>query len=297
MHDQLGCLDYDVVDVFTDRAYAGNPLAVVHGAGGLTPSQLQALAREFNLSETTFPTLRSETAYDVRIFTPDTEIPFAGHPSVGTAWLLRSVGQLDADEVVQHCGAGEVPVQVRQAGAELAATPQHVHRRDDASDLAAAVGLGADDVEGAAYEASCGLAWTFLRVRADAVARSRPSPPGWLPQSRAPDPMGGLAVVAVTGPGTSWAGHARVFFPSGGVVVEDPATGSAAAALGLVLAADGTAAAYGTTSYTIAQGAEIGRPSTLTCRVDVAAGRAVRVHVAGGVAHVASGRIAVPPNP
>ncbi len=114
MHDQLGCLDYDVVDVFTDRAYAGNPLAVVHGAGGLTPSQLQALAREFNLSETTFPTLRSETAYDVRIFTPDTEIPFAGHPSVGTAWLLRRRGELSGAEVVQHCGAGEVPVRVRR---------------------------------------------------------------------------------------------------------------------------------------------------------------------------------------
>ena len=301
MHDQLGRLDYDVVDVFTDRAYAGNPLAVVHGAGGLTPSQLQALAREFNLSETTFPTLRSEAAYDVRIFTPDTEIPFAGHPSVGTAWLLRrrgelgGAGELDLAEVVQHCGAGEVPVCVREKGAELTATPRHVRRRDDAETLAAAVGLAAGDVAGGAHEASCGLAWTLLRVRAGAVARSRPTPPGWLPESSGPDPMGGLAVVGVTGQGEACAVHARVYFPSGAVVVEDPATGSAAAALGVVLAADGTAGTEGSMAYTISQGAEMGRPSTLSCRVDVEAGVAQRVHVGGGVVPVASGRIAVPP--
>lgn len=295
MHDQLGCLDYDVVDVFTDRAYAGNPLAVVHGAGGLTPGQLQALAREFNLSETTFPTLRSETAYDVRIFTPDTEIPFAGHPSVGTAWLLRRRGELSGAEVVQHCGAGEVPVRVREKGAELTATPQHVRRRDDAETLAAAVGLAASDVVGAVHEASCGLAWTLLRVRADAVARSRPTPPGWLPESSGPDPMGGLAVVAVTVQAEGCAVHARVYFPSGAAVVEDPATGSAAAALGVVLAADGTAGTEGSTAYTISQGAEMGRPSTLSCRVDVETGVAQRVHVGGGVVPVASGRIAVPP--
>lgn len=288
-------LDYDVVDVFTDRAYAGNPLAVVHGADELTSDQLQALAREFNLSETTFPTPRSESGYDVRIFTPDTEIPFAGHPTVGTAWLLRRGGLLATDDAVQQCGAGAVPVRVYETGAELTATPRHVQRREDAADLAAAVGLPADDVEGPAYEASCGLTWTFLRVRADAVARSRPTEPGWLPQSRASDPMGGLTVVAVTGPGATWAVHARVFFPSGTAVVEDPATGSAAAGLGLVLAADGIVPPAGTTAYTIEQGAEVGRPSTLSCRVDVAEGMAIRVHVGGGVVPVASGQIAFPP--
>lgn len=86
-------LDYDVVDVFTDRPYAGNPLAVVHGAEGLSRGQLQAVAREFHLSETTFPTpRRGGAAYDVRIFTPAAEIPFAGHPTIGTPGCCARAG-------------------------------------------------------------------------------------------------------------------------------------------------------------------------------------------------------------
>lgn len=287
-------LDYDIVDVFTDRPYAGNPLAVVHGSDGLATPQLQALAREFNLSETTFPTVRADgSAYDVRIFTTAEELPFAGHPTLGTAWLLRRRDRLERDDVVQHCGAGEVPVRVEADMAELTARPRYVHQREDADALAAAVGVGSHDVEGPAYEASAGLGWVFLRVRADAVERARVPASGWSVEPAGADLVGGVCVWSSAW-GDALTVHARVFCPDVGVT-EDPATGSAAAALGSVLVAVGAAARDGDTAYRIAQGAEIGRPSTLHGRVGADGGDAVRVRVGGGVAHVATGRIAVPP--
>jgi len=290
-------LTYDVVDVFCDRAFAGNPLAVVHGAGDLGRAQLQALAREFNLSETTFPTPRDDEAYDVRIFTPALEIPFAGHPTVGTAWLLRRRGELAGPQVVQHCGAGPIVVDVDDDGAELTARPRYVTERSGGSALATGVGLGADDVEGGSRAASCGLAWTFLRVSDPAVTRSAPLA-GLEVEGVGADPMGGLCVYAVApGDAGTLAVHSRVYSVERGVVVEDPATGSAAAALGPVLVADRLTTTDGTTRYVISQGVEAGRPSTLYARVDVAAGEATHVHVRGGVSHVASGTIAVPSEP
>ncbi len=287
-------LDYDVVDVFTDRPYAGNPLAVVHGTDGLATAQLQALALEFNLSETTFPTVRAGgSAYDVRIFTTAEELPFAGHPTLGTAWLLRRQDRLERDDVVQHCGAGEIPVRVDTDWAELITRPRYAHQRDDAEALAAAVGLDSSDVEGPAYEASSGLGWVFLRVRADAVERARVPVSGWSVQPVGSDVVGGVSVWSSV-PGDPLAVHARVFCPDVGVT-EDPATGSAAAALGPVLVAGGSAARDGETAYRIAQGAEIGRPSILHGRVEADGGNAVRVRVGGGVTHVATGTIAVPP--
>src|SRR5882724_7553064 len=114
-------LDYHVVDVFTDRAFTGNPLAVVLGGDELTSAQMQAIAREFNLSETTFP-LPPTTAgadYRVRIFTPSQELPFAGHPSIGTAWVLRSLARLETGTATQECGAGLLAVDVDPRGATL----------------------------------------------------------------------------------------------------------------------------------------------------------------------------------
>ena len=290
-------LSYDVVDVFCDRPFAGNPLAVVREASGLSRSQLQAIAREFNLSETTFPAPRDAGSYDVRIFTPSDEIPFAGHPTVGTAWLLSRRGELGGGAVVQHCGAGPVGVAVTADGAELTAQPRYVTDPIDGSALAAGVGLGAGDVVGGSRVASCGLGWTFLRVRPDAVARSGPAAGLEVPAVGA-DPMGGLCVYAVepepSGDSGALAVHARVFCPEFGIV-EDPATGSAAVALGLVLVADGVAGPDGTTAYEIAQGAEAGRPSSLHAGVDAVGGAAVEVRVGGGVSHVASGTIEVPP--
>jgi trans-2,3-dihydro-3-hydroxyanthranilate isomerase len=287
-------LAYDVVDVFCDRSFTGNPLAVVHGADGLSAGQLQSLAREFNLSETTFPVPRDPAGYDVRIFTPADEIPFAGHPTIGTAWLLRRRGELTAGDVVQQCTAGPVNVTVTDEGAELTTRPRYVTDPSDGSALAAGVGLRRQDVVGGSRVASCGLGWTYLQVRPDAVVRARPGASLVVPAGGT-DPMGGLCVFAVEpAAGGGLSVHARVFSPDDGIV-EDPATGSAAVALGSVLVADGLADPDGSTAYVIAQGAEIGRPSVLRAGVDASGGAAVRVRVGGGVAHTASGTIEVPP--
>jgi len=105
-------LEYEIVDVFAAAPYAGNPLAIVYGADGLDQAQMQSMAREFNLSETTFPVARTDddraagADYRVRIFTPAVELPFAGHPTVGTAWALARRGLIEPGERVQACGAG-----------------------------------------------------------------------------------------------------------------------------------------------------------------------------------------------
>src|ERR1700712_2833558 len=115
-------LHFDIVDVFTDRAFAGNQLAVVHRARTLTPGQMQAIAKEFGMSETAFtmsPTTVRAT-YKVRIFTPARELPFAGHPSIGTAWALAFADMIRAGDVVQECAAGLLPVQVDAAGGRAA---------------------------------------------------------------------------------------------------------------------------------------------------------------------------------
>jgi trans-2,3-dihydro-3-hydroxyanthranilate isomerase len=120
-------LEYHVVDVFSERAFAGNPLAVVMGGEQLATAQMQAIASEFQLSETAFPihpTSSSAAAevganYQLRIFTPDTELPFAGHPSIGTAWVLQQLGWFGPGEVGQLCGEGLLPLSVDVNGATL----------------------------------------------------------------------------------------------------------------------------------------------------------------------------------
>ncbi|HET7329003.1 MAG TPA: PhzF family phenazine biosynthesis protein [Nocardioidaceae bacterium] len=304
-------LAYDIVDVFTHRPFTGNALAVVHGAEDLDGQQMHAIAREFNLSETTFPVPVAHGGdYGVRIFTVGGEIPFAGHPTIGTAWVLHGHGRLHAGQVVQECGAGAVQVRLpddRAGLVELAAVP-----RDQPSGelpggrYAEALGLEEADLVGPVLAAGCGLTFVHVPVRPDAVGRAvcpRPGDPAitGLPDVR--DPVGGVSVYAVdvaTGavPGAAVGKdpaetgvHARVFCPEVGVA-EDPATGSAAAGLGLALHEQGLLPEGG--RYVISQGAEVGRPSRLSGRVEVVDGAVVRCRVAGQVAQVASGRIAVP---
>jgi len=113
-------LSFDVVDVFTDHPFAGNQLAVVHGASSLPAEDCLAITREFNFSESVFPGTPDPATgeYTARIFTPGGEIPFAGHPTLGTAWVLRQRGSLTADEVVQVCAAGEIGVRIDDARVE-----------------------------------------------------------------------------------------------------------------------------------------------------------------------------------
>jgi trans-2,3-dihydro-3-hydroxyanthranilate isomerase len=276
-------LAYEVVDVFTDRAFAGNPLAVVLDADDLATEQLQAIAREFNLSETAFPLKAPEGAtYGLRIFTPKTELPFAGHPSVGAAWLLHRLGRIDAGPNVQSCGAGLLSVEVTAEGATLTGGPPVLSEPLDPAPLLAAVGLGPDDlVDPAPRWAGVGIDWAFLPVRPEALGRALVD-------------VGRVAAVGRTGIAlVSWDGsttRSRVF-PGGVGVVEDPATGSAALALGVFLAAS---LGDGDHSFTVEQGREMGRPSTLRCTVTVAAGVATRTTVTGQVVAVARGEIQVP---
>ena len=296
-----GDLSYDVVDVFAETPYAGNQLAVVHGADGLSDAQLLAIAREFNYSETTFPVPGAEGRYAVRIFTPGGELPFAGHPTLGTAWVLRERGLLAGEQVVQECAAGEVGVRFADDLVELSATPRDpVGPVPDSvvAELLSELGLGTDDRAGDAWVAGAGLNWLHVPVRPGAVERSRPGGRTLTSYDGMPevaDPVEGINLVTIESPGGGHAGldvHARVYSPDESVV-EEPATGSAAAGLGIMLAASGRLPGGGT--YVIRQGIEMGRPSLLFGRVEASSGRATRCHVAGRVQPVASGTLRVPP--
>lgn len=307
-------LSYEVVDVFTSRPFAGNPLAVVYGAEDLTTEQLQAIAVEFNLSETTFPVALTgadrETGadYRVRIFTPTAEIPFAGHPTIGTAWSLRQRGMIGTGQRLQSCRAGLIGVAVPADptdALELSAVPRDHARRLSAAETATAaslVGLGADDVVGPAYAAGCGLSWLYLQVVPPAVAKARPTGRKVIETdidlAGILDPLDGVDVFALAsagpGSGATLLVSSRVFLPGYGIP-EDPATGSAAVGLGLVLVAAGHAVADGVTRYRIDQGVDMGRPSVLAGRVEASDGTAVRSHVAGQIVPVSSGQIVVPP--
>lgn len=281
-------LRYDVVDVFTDRPYAGNPLAVVHGGLDLSTAQMQAIAAEFHLSETVFPLPPTGDAdYRVRIFTPGRELPFAGHPSVGAAWVLARDGLISTGEVVQECGAGLLPVRVDEYGAQVTGGASEVGPALDGAALAAAVGLSPADVVDAvpAGVAGAGVPYAFLVVAPDAVARAEPDPAAVRALTEG---LVGLTVVSVDVAAS--AAHLRMFAPDVGVT-EDPATGSAAVALAVFLVDRGVLAADGQTGFTVAQGAEMGRPSTLGVLVHADAGVAVRTSVWGTVTAVARGEL------
>jgi trans-2,3-dihydro-3-hydroxyanthranilate isomerase len=288
-------LAYEVVDVFTDRPFTGNPAAVVFGAEGLAGEQMQAIAREFNLSETVFvlpPSVEGAT-YRARIFTPAQELPFAGHPSVGAAATQLRRGLFGAGTVVQECGAGLLPIVVSDSGsntgtATLSGGTPTVGPELDPAPLLAAVDLSEKDYAGPPPRmASCGLEFPYLSVTPDAVARSS--------CDFAAMQLAGVSHVSVfSWDAASRTAHARVFAPLLGVP-EDPATGSAALALGAWLVASDLLSADGTSVYSIRQGAEMHRPSTLACTVTAADGRAIATTVTGHVVPIASGEIAVPP--
>lgn len=291
---QRDLLSYDVVDVFTEHAYAGNALAVVHGALGLPTSALQAIAREFNLSETTFPVPVDQHTYEVRIFTPGGEVPFAGHPTLGTAWVLRERRDLSDGPVVQRCGAGDVGVVTMPHGARLSARARELGRPLELPDLLADVGVAEEDLRSPVRAASCGLGFVYVRVSADAVRRSHAMSAAFRPPATGTeDPLGGICVYAVEPSEEPRQVLARVYCPGMGVP-EDPATGSAAAGLGLVLVAEGLAESDGTTSYTISQGEQVARPSRLECEVEADGGVGTAVHVGGGVQPVARGTLRPP---
>jgi trans-2,3-dihydro-3-hydroxyanthranilate isomerase len=289
----MSTVPYEIVDVFTDRPFAGNPLAVVFEAAGLAADEMQTLAREFILSESVFvlPPTAGGT-YRARIFTPDTELPFAGHPSVGAAVTSVRRGLAEPGRLIQECGAGLLPIEVTASGsATLTGGTPTLGADLDPDPLLGLVGLTADDYAGGAGTAprlaGCGLEFTFLPVRHGALAGA------WADPSTAVK-LGVPQISVFAWDADARSAQARVFCP-GVSVPEDPATGSAALGLGVWLVAAGWLPGEGVSSYTVHQGIEMHRPSVLECTVTASAGAATSATVAGHVVPIASGTIKIPP--
>lgn len=291
---RISPLPYDIVDVFTERPYAGNPLAVVHGGGTLSDEAMQSIAREFNLSETVFvlPPTVEHSDYRVRIFTPTTELPFAGHPSIGTAWLLARRGEIGHGEVRQECGAGVIEVFVGEDGAGIAGGTPETGTDLDAAALAAAVGLEENDIDMtcAAGIAAAGAPFACLSVRGGSVrggsvSRARPDAGRIMAHT-----AGAVGLVVFTFAPHARKAHVRMFAPRAGVA-EDPGGGASAVALGVHLVHRGMLPANGISRFTIAQGAELGRPSAMEVQVSAEGGRAVETLVRGSVVDVARGEL------
>ena len=294
-------LHYRQVDVFTDRPFAGNPLVVVLDADGLDTTDLARLARQFDLAETAFPMVPSPedraagADYRLRVFTPWSELSFAGHASIGAAWVLAKVGRIAPGPVRQACGAGVLALSVGEdAGpVELTGTAPHVGDALDAAALVAAASLPpATALAGEARTAGAGNDFHLLPLADDRdVQRAAPD----LAAVRALQAVDGVEGLGVfTWDADARTAHARVFSSDSGTG-ESSAAGSAAMALGAYLVAGGQLAGDGDSAFTVWQGAEIGRPSRLACAVVARGGVAVQCRVSGAVAGVASGEIRRPP--
>lgn len=284
---------YVTVDVFTDRAFGGNPLAVVLDAGGLSTAQMQAIAREFNYVETTFvlPPRDSENDAQVRIFTVNSEIPFAGHPNVGTAFVLATQAAKPPARLRFEEGAGLVPVEILQAegraiGGELTA-PQPLSKLTpfSAEQAAGCVSLAAGDVRTDRHPpliVSVGLPFLVTELASrDALRRAMPSSAA-ISRVLACDGAVGVYFYTrdVSQGETPCDLQARMFFPGTGGLIEDPATGSATVAVAALLA-DLSGEQKGELTLRVGQGFDMGRPSLLLTRVRKDNGAIVSAHVGG----------------
>jgi len=294
---------YYICDVFTDTRFGGNQLAVVPDARGLSDVRMQQVAREFNFSETTF-VLPPETGHTrrVRIFTPKAEVPFVGHPNIGTAFALATAGELGPVDrpltVTFEEPAGLVPITVHRRDGRLiwcelsAPEPLSIGASVAVETLAAAVSLTAADVvtrTHAPQVASVGLPFLFaeLKDRA-ALERARPGMAGV-------DALVALGVIPdihlYVRSADEFDLRARMFAPLDGVP-EDPATGSANCALAALLSRH-DAASDGSYRWRIAQGVEMGRPSVLEAGAEKRAGVVVEARVGGTSVLVSEGVIEV----
>jgi trans-2,3-dihydro-3-hydroxyanthranilate isomerase len=285
---------YVTVDVFTDRAFGGNPLAVVLDAEGLSTAQMQAVASEFNYSETTFVLPPQDAAHDaqVRIFTVRLEIPFAGHPNVGTAFVLASQASRPPERLLFEEKAGLVPVAILQddkgiAGAELTA-PETLRRLTSfsAAQAAACLSLSAADIRldhHAPQIVSVGLPFLVVELNSrEALRRARPDQAAFasiLPCDGCQDTVY-LYTRDVPAAEQPCDLQARMFHPGSSGLTEDPATGSATAAAAALLA-DLAPAHDAEFALQIGQGIDLGRPSLLSTRVRKENGVVVASHVGG----------------
>jgi trans-2,3-dihydro-3-hydroxyanthranilate isomerase len=287
--------EFEIVDVFTTERFGGNPLAVFPDARGLDGALMQRIAREFNLSETTFvlPPANPSHAAQVRIFTPMHELPFAGHPNVGTALVLAARMGAQPESMVFEEAAGLVRMAFDWSGPAPRATldapqPLTLGETIPAEVIAGCVGLAAHDVLTGLHApvvAGVGTFFVIAEVSPDALARAAPDTAA---MKRAMErypvrPLGfPVHLHAAMGAGR----RTRMFAPLSGVV-EDPATGSANVALAALLLSLGDAAEL---QITLEQGVEMGRPSTLYAGARRAAD-GVRAWIGGSAVPVLRGTL------
>jgi trans-2,3-dihydro-3-hydroxyanthranilate isomerase len=274
---------YVIADVFTDTPLQGNPVAVFTDAREIPEEKLQQIAREMNLSETVFVYKPEGDGHArIRIFTPSIEMPFAGHPTLGTAFILS--GPLQLEEIRLETGMGVVPVRLERDDSgrivfgRMAQPLPTIEPYGDEAELFDILGVGGSELPVELYDNGVKHVYVALPSE-DAVAGLRPH------LGRLPEPY---CFNCFAGERSRW--KTRMFAPSSGVA-EDPATGSAAGPLALHLARHGRIA-FGD-EIEISQGAEVGRPSTLFARVDGSADDVQRVEVGGSAVTVARGELSV----
>jgi len=298
-------LDFATVDVFTDRQFGGNPLAVVPDARGLTSAQMQAVAAEFNLSETTFvlPPQEAANTAQVRIFTPRAELPFAGHPNIGTAFVLAGAATsaarpITGDSMIFEEKAGLVRIQLLRdrsavTGARLAAPQALSIGENIASEIvASACSIAPTDIDTRVHQpciASCGVPLIFAAVTSRAaLAAARPRTEIFAEHVPTGLATGIHLYVEAATPVADI--EARMFAPLYGVT-EDPATGSANVAL-IALLATLRAEPDLRLDRRISQGVDMGRPSLMVASAEKRAGEIIAAHVGGNCVPVMSGVIA-----
>jgi len=298
-------IPFVTVDVFTDRKFGGNPLAVIPDGRPLTGAQMQAIAAEFNLAETTFVLPPQDPAHtaQVRIFTPRAELPFAGHPNIGTAFVLAKeserAGRSVSDPMIFEEKAGLVRLSLLKDGAAVAgarlAPPQPLTQGDDvAADIvAAACSLAVDDIETGNHPpriASCGVPFAVVELKARAaLAHARPRAEVFTQHLPAERIIGILLYVHDRRDGFDL--QVRMFAPLYGVP-EDPATGSGNVALaGLLAGLRGEPDLK--LALRIGQGIDMGRPSRLEAGAEKRGGKVVGMWIGGGCVPMMRGVIEV----
>lgn len=300
--------DFVTVDVFTTERFAGNPLAVVPDARGLTDRQMQQIAKEFGYAESTFvlPPENAENSARVRIFTPTMEIPFAGHPNVGTAFVLGRQAELFGKPVGEKLRfeeiAGLVEIELlREAGKVTGATiraPRPLELGNDVTPglIAACASIMPADIRTAAHQpvfASVGLAFAIAELETlDALARARPNITAFHEAAAVHKSAAGTdfpVFLYVRSAENPWAIRARMFAPLD-AIMEDPATGSASAALSAFLVTR-TPDTDAQVQITIEQGVEMGRRSIIELDVVKAGGEVTDVRITGRCVSVMRGSL------
>ena len=299
-------LSYLHYDVFTDTPLTGNQLAVFLDARGLDGAQMQALTREMNFSESTFvlPPERADTLARVRIFTPGTELPMAGHPTIGTTFALADIGVVQPGTARLTLGLtiGPTPVDLEWAGPRLQFAwmtqqpPRFWAPTADRQSAAAAIGLSADDLDDTlpVQRVSCGVPFLLIPVRDKArVDQAASVPPALATLMAAGEGEHAVFLFAVEPEGAPDTVYSRMF-ASGLGMTEDPATGSASGPLGCYLVEHGVVPAGRPVRIVSRQGVKMQRPSRIVIAVDGEPGRITDVKVGGEAVRIGRGEIDLP---